>query len=292
VKVIHQENGGVSKARNVGIENAIGKYICFSDPDDILKPDYVEYMVRLCEENNTEIGVCAEVFTTFMPTQRVANIQIVSGEDAAAQILYGKITIGCYSKIFRKSFLENNHIRFFENVYIGEGFNFNVLAFCKAPNVAVSQHKVYFYRLDNSSSAMSKFNIDKCTMGLEAIEVMRQRVPIKSKRLYDAIDYADWATHASMYDWMVMAKVKKVYPKMYDKCLRKTRMLSFKALSAPTSTKGKVMTVLRCIHPFLWAYLRICARRLAGVKSRILIIYRGGAIINGNLALPQTKMAA
>ena len=47
IKVIHQSNHGVSYARNTGIKNATGDYICFSDPDDILQPDYVKYMLSL-----------------------------------------------------------------------------------------------------------------------------------------------------------------------------------------------------------------------------------------------------
>ena len=114
VRVIHQANAGVSVARNVGINSATGKYVCFSDPDDILKKDYVEYMLSMCEENHAEISVCAEVFTTFMPHQCTPNVLVVSGEEAAAQILYGKITVGCYSKMFSKAFLATNNIRFFD----------------------------------------------------------------------------------------------------------------------------------------------------------------------------------
>ena len=55
----------------------------------------------------------------------------------AIEILYGKITVGCYSKMFKTSFLRDNNIHFLEDVYIGEGFNFNVYAFCKAMNVAI-----------------------------------------------------------------------------------------------------------------------------------------------------------
>lgn len=269
VRVIHQANAGVSVARNVGINSATGKYVCFSDPDDILKKDYVEYMLSMCEENHAEISVCAEVFTTFMPHQCTPNVLVVSGEEAAAQILYGKITVGCYSKMFSKAFLDTNNIRFFDDVYIGEGFNFNVLAFCSASKVVVSQHKVYYYRLDNSTSAMNKFNVDKCAMGLEAIDIIRKNLRIKSKKLNDAVDYADWSTHGSMYDWMVMANVKRLYPEMYKRCLDKTHKLSIKALFAPTTTKGKIVAFLRILHPFLWAYLRVSVRKIANIKQRI-----------------------
>ena len=143
VRVVHKTNGGVSSARNVGIKIATGDYICFSDPDDILKKDYVSYLLDLCLKNDVDISVCAEVFTPFMRIQPNANVKVVTGEEAATEILYGKITVGCYSKMFKTTFLKDNSIHFLEDVSIGEGFNFNVYAFCNAQNVAISQHKVY-----------------------------------------------------------------------------------------------------------------------------------------------------
>lgn len=281
VRVVHQANSGVSHARNVGINEATGEYVCFSDPDDVLKEDYVAYMLRLCEESDAEICVCAEVFTTFMPSQRTADVKIVNGEEAAAQILYGKITVGCYSKMFRRDFLNKNNVRFFEDVYIGEGFNFNVLAFCLAERVAVSQHKVYWYRLDNSASAMSRFNIDKCAMGLNAIDIIRQNLRIKSDKLNDAVDYASWSTHGSMYDWMVMAKVKTQYPEMYEKCKTLTRRLSTKAIFAPTTGKMKVTAMLRAIHPYLWASLRFNVRRIAELFKNLKLTHKIDNKISG-----------
>lgn len=110
---------------------------------------------------------------------------------------------------------------------------------------------------------MSKFNIEKCAMGLKAIDVIRQNLHIKSPKLYEAVDYADWSTHGSMYDWMVMANVKRAYPEMYKKCKSVTHHLSTKAIFAPTTRKMRIMAILRFIHPFLWASLRFNVRKLA-----------------------------
>ena len=46
VKVLHKRNGGVSAARNSGIEMASGGFICFVDGDDYVMPDYIEYMME------------------------------------------------------------------------------------------------------------------------------------------------------------------------------------------------------------------------------------------------------
>lgn len=55
INVIHQENGGVSKARNTGIRRAKGKYIAFIDSDDIVTMDYVERLLNVIKEHDEDV---------------------------------------------------------------------------------------------------------------------------------------------------------------------------------------------------------------------------------------------
>lgn len=54
--VIHQENKGVSCARNKGLEQSQGKYVCFIDSDDYVKEEYLETLITSISEENADLS--------------------------------------------------------------------------------------------------------------------------------------------------------------------------------------------------------------------------------------------
>ena len=65
VKVLHKSNGGVSAARNSGIEMASGGFICFVDGDDYVMLDYIEYMMEQIIKNSADIALTTQMFGNF-----------------------------------------------------------------------------------------------------------------------------------------------------------------------------------------------------------------------------------
>ena len=63
VKVIHQVNGGVATARNTGLDNSKGDYICFIDSDDYVHPDFIKYLYIKLMENGCDISMCRYAVT-------------------------------------------------------------------------------------------------------------------------------------------------------------------------------------------------------------------------------------
>ena len=55
---IFKENGGVSSARNAGLDRMTGEYLTFVDPDDYVHPQYVELLYRALQESGTEVAIC------------------------------------------------------------------------------------------------------------------------------------------------------------------------------------------------------------------------------------------
>ena len=64
IRVIHKENGGLSDARNAGMAASRGAFIAFVDSDDILEPEYIEYLYQALCETGADVSECAyERFT-------------------------------------------------------------------------------------------------------------------------------------------------------------------------------------------------------------------------------------
>lgn len=249
IKIIHKINAGVSAARNTGIEQSTGDYVCFVDGDDYVMQDYVEYLLRLAQEKQAEIALTTEWFTSFdLKQDKRIEKTVYSGERATEAILSYEIPIGVNNKIFAKKFLDCG-VRFEENLCIGEGFNFNTAAFQRANLVAIGRRKIYFYRKDNTNSVTTKFNAKKWENGLYAVQLIKKNFILRSEKLNKAWEFAWWRTNTDVYDLLILANAKEKYPDMYKGCRQVMRDFKFSCFFAPTSKMQKARALVMWICP-------------------------------------------
>lgn len=265
IKVVHKKNEGVSSARNSGLDIATGMYVTFADADDEMKSDCVEYLLNLITTNQTNVAYTDKLFTDHHMNQENDNsVQVISGEDAAERIILETYNVGVYCKIFRLEFLNQNKIRFFPNVYIGEGLNFNALAYQYADKVAVGHRKVYYYRTDNANSAMTKFNIKKCEMAVNAIKILQSNLILCSQKLNKACMFDLWNVHKGMFSWMMKAGAQKDYPEIYREYCRYAHRKAYLAFTVPCSLKNKIEALLCMISPKAEPMLIAVKRKIQG----------------------------
>ena len=114
IRIFSQKNGGLSAARNQGLNLANGELVCFIDSDDSVKSDYLEKLAApFFEDSNIDITVCGyqEKFEN-SEINHVLKSQKITGAQATKDLLIKKqdFNILAWNKLYRKNLFSNNHI--------------------------------------------------------------------------------------------------------------------------------------------------------------------------------------
>ena len=97
IKVIHKKNGGLSDARNVGIEAATGAYLGFVDGDDYIEPEMYQKLYSALVENDAEISICRFRYVGSKEERNELleiNDEVLSGQDILLKKNACKNTLG------------------------------------------------------------------------------------------------------------------------------------------------------------------------------------------------------
>ncbi|WP_310551270.1 glycosyltransferase [Paenibacillus glufosinatiresistens] len=160
VRVIHQENRGVSEARNAGIQACSGSYVGFVDADDTVEADMFEQLYRTAAAESCDVVICNYESETGVHKQ-ITRYPFPSGrvllrEELDREILpYYISDEDCNSvcnKLFLRSMIEKHSLRFPQGVDLGEDGIFNVRFLLKAERAFYLDYTGYHY-LDNPGSA-------------------------------------------------------------------------------------------------------------------------------------------
>ena len=188
IKIIEQENAGLSGARNTGIENATGEYIAFVDSDDFVSTDYIKLLYESAVENNSDVVCCNYRNIVNESGSGIGNFPrhscgVFSGEKILKEVLQD-ITVRSYvwNKMYRRSIVEDNGIRF------PLGVNFEDLAIM--PQVFYYSKKVsfipqalynYVHREGSITGSISKRDIRNYLMAFSTLRKFMEEKKIYKK---------------------------------------------------------------------------------------------------------------
>ncbi len=210
VRVFHKTNGGVSSARNLGLDNAIGDWITYVDADDRCSYEYLEHLLSKVDEGTDliisyavicdSIGEKAEVYPEYRVNETNFERLFVDSD------MHWHTSP--WAKLYRANIIYENGIRFNEMMHIGEDADFLFSFMLITDKIYVSSGTDYYYTCDVSGSLTKRINtIDSELASYRTIRYLVNRI-IQQKNIKDnrAIENLGW---------LVASYVRRVLNSLY-----------------------------------------------------------------------------
>lgn len=200
IRVFHKDNGGAGSARNVGILNALGKYIYFFDIDDYADADLLSYNVEIMETKGVDYILFG--FRTITPQQDNLQDEVsfkekeIRSNDELKEIYVDTFAL-CkhgngfpWNKFYRRSFLIENNL-LFENQRIQQDEIFNLNLYPYLNKAYISSRVLYTYYIYNKGNTRVRFIPDRFDIYVSVREHFDRLIllwQLKDNRLQSYLD--------------------------------------------------------------------------------------------------------
>ena len=155
IRVIDQENAGVSAARNRGLDEATGEYIAFVDSDDWVHRQYFEVLHKITHESNADISVCAALDTSqFVEDQAIATESVT--QESLSKLSGLQKSLAIWGRLYRRHVIGSH--RFAPGIRLAEDTLFNLHLLDRAHytlRLAYCDCRMYYYFMRGGSAVHS-----------------------------------------------------------------------------------------------------------------------------------------
>jgi glycosyltransferase involved in cell wall biosynthesis len=224
IEVVHKTNGGLSSARNAGLEKAKGRYICFPDSDDWLAPCFVESLYRIAKEKDADIAVCGfkrvkdENEAGLCGAESAEMVTEYDNYHAVKEVIEEKnIKSVVWNKLYASYLFENS--RFSEGrTHEDEFITYKLL--WESKKVAETDRVLYYYRVrDNSITGSGDKELWK-KRAYDVFDAQHERYLFfdeREKKLAGPalVKYLDYLKHSIRSGLIRTAEDKKEVARLY-----------------------------------------------------------------------------
>lgn len=248
VKVIHKTNGGLSSARNAGIQASEGEYLCFIDGDDYIHPQMIECLWNSISYANAQMAVCQ--FKYVYENEKVEydlndsnNKLTVFNRVEASELLFSKtpVSVVAWNKLYKRSLFDRINYPEFLKTREDEYIIHYLVYECE--KVVYTSKELYYYIQRNTSIMGSKSLVPKKDIIVALYDRYCFYLKVKEKELSKkACEYLNAWIYDRYYEDMKCKEVVQVYKQYLVR-------LSVKALI------HRDMGIYKFFSNFLWALI-------------------------------------
>lgn len=206
VKVIHKENGGLSSARNSGLDIINGEWVLFVDADDWIDLDMIEILYNTATINRSDISCCnVRVLSDGQCVNKVLNtgeVSVIDTVSAYREIIKGRIRFEVWNKLFKSVLI--NDIRFivgqtYEDVY------FDRVVFSRATRISYIEKSLYNYRVTRPGNTNSTFRESRLAIFSELEKTSKYLKEIGEVDI--SLEYIKYAAETAMSFYVDASKL-------------------------------------------------------------------------------------
>lgn len=202
IKIYHQNNQGVSAARNKGMELVDTEFFTFADVDDIIPKNYIESIIKFTAHNYDVVYFKLQPIESKETNEYVDDTYCeprkISNEEALEKFLFNPTALGVYNLAIKTEFRNKYNLRFSVGYAYYEDYDFILQTFAQANEIGESDQVLYYY-LQNDNSAMRIFNAER----INCLELMYKRGEwLKTKTPSFSKQFSQW--FVSRLYWSVL----------------------------------------------------------------------------------------
>lgn len=180
IRVIHQQNAGVSAARQTGLDAVRGKYVIHVDPDDWVEPEMLEELYKEAKSSNADMVICDFIVdTTQQSYYRQQNPSSSEASVILEDMFTGVIHGSCCNKLVKKSCIDRLDARFPVGVNYCEDVCFNIQLLKHNINVT-HLNKAYYHYVQHHSSITNHYTLETLSSHKKYVEFLEIHLPDNS----------------------------------------------------------------------------------------------------------------